>query len=300
MAVDKDGALWALPVVVWWLRVFDAGGATGGGMIARGAFKLTVAVRVLRWHRLGRGKRRATYAATATGASAGDFARTFAGASTGAGARTGARTGAGASAGAGSWASSGTSTTAARCTGAIATAASSGAVRSVTITRATGLITPARAGAGAATIAATGAAGTGVSPWAFALCFTFPRDANVRLDHDRAAPVAHVCRGIAVEAVPSASRTLFALLWATCTVNPLHLRIRARRFFYTDPIDTNLALTTLVRDARAALLVLARGAWVFRFALTVTLHKIRGITHASCISAATGLSRVGRTNFALG
>lgn len=194
------------------------------------------------------------------------LAGAFTWASTGAGARTGT----GASARAGAWASSGTSTTAARCTGAIATAASSGAVRSITITRATGLITAARAGTGAATIAATGAAGAGVVPRTFTLCFAFPGDADIGFDHDRAALIAHVRGGITAEPVPRASRPLFALRWATGAIHAL-LTFRAWRFFYTHAIYANLIFAAAIGDTGAALLVLACGAWVIAFALALSV-----------------------------
>jgi len=182
---------------------------------------------------------------------------------------TGARAGTGASA----WTSSGTSATAARCTGAIATAASSGAVRPITITRATGLITAARAGTGATAIAATGAAGTGVSPRTFTLCFSLPANTDIGRDYHHAAPVAHVFRGVAAEAVPRASRALFALRWATGAIHAL-LTFRAWRFFYTHAIYANLVFAAAIGDTGAPLLMLSCRAWVFRPTLTINPHLI--------------------------
>ena len=135
------------------------------------------------------------------------------------------------------------------------------------------MVTPARAGTGAATIAATGAAGAGVVPRTFTLCFAFPGDADIGFDHDRAALIAHVRGGITAEPVPRASRPLFALRWATGAIHAL-LTFRAWRFFYTHAIYAHLIFAAAIGDTGAALLVLSCGAWVFWPALTINPHLI--------------------------
>jgi len=64
LAVDKHGALGALPIAVWWLRVLDAGGATGRRVKPRRTFKLAIAIGVLRRNSY---RRRQDTATTSTG-----------------------------------------------------------------------------------------------------------------------------------------------------------------------------------------------------------------------------------------